>query len=360
MSSIVNTFSSYYAGLSQRRTVAELNGELTRAAEEVSTGLKADVYRALGRRSAESLSLHDGIRRTEDFVTSNTLLSGRLDIAASALKSVRETGQEVLDLAASNRSAPSHTATTLQSTARAALEALQPQLNASYNRTSLFAGTATAGAPVQPWSEVNPGTGLSPQEVLEGVVGGGFADAADAAAKAAEVAALFDGSNADRPERNFKATFYNGTPQAQADGTPSPRQSARVAEDETLEYGVQANDPAFRDLLRGLSMMAAVDVSRIEDPNAYAAWMEEAFDALQSGTQGVLEAETRLGAQQARLERTLTGQQDRMALYNSQVLELEGVDPYEAASRMSELQTQLEASYAVTARLSKLSFLNFM
>ncbi|MFN2307540.1 MAG: flagellin, partial [Paracoccaceae bacterium] len=35
-------------------------------------------------------------------------------------------------------------------------------------------------------------------------------------------------------------------------------------------------------------------------------------------------------------------------------------DPYEAATRLNQLQTQLEATYAVTARLSKLSFLNFM
>ena len=39
---------------------------------------------------------------------------------------------------------------------------------------------------------------------------------------------------------------------------------------------------------------------------------------------------------------------------------LETVDPYEAATRLTSAQTQLQASYAVTARLSELSFLNFM
>ena len=39
---------------------------------------------------------------------------------------------------------------------------------------------------------------------------------------------------------------------------------------------------------------------------------------------------------------------------------MEGVDPYEAATRLSALETQLQASYAVTARLSRMSFLNFL
>jgi flagellar hook-associated protein 3 FlgL len=50
----------------------------------------------------------------------------------------------------------------------------------------------------------------------------------------------------------------------------------------------------------------------------------------------------------------------RQDIYKSQVVGLESVDPYEAASRISLLESQLQASYAVTARLSNLSFLYFM
>ena len=60
------------------------------------------------------------------------------------------------------------------------------------------------------------------------------------------------------------------------------------------------------------------------------------------------------------LERTMTAQEDRVAVYESRVLALESVDPYEAASRVSTLQSQLQASYAVTSRLANLSILNFM
>ena len=39
---------------------------------------------------------------------------------------------------------------------------------------------------------------------------------------------------------------------------------------------------------------------------------------------------------------------------------LEGVDPYEASSRLSSLMTQVETAYAMTARIQKLTLLNYL
>ena len=39
---------------------------------------------------------------------------------------------------------------------------------------------------------------------------------------------------------------------------------------------------------------------------------------------------------------------------------LEGVDPYEASSRLSALLTQVETAYAMTARIQKLTLLNYL
>jgi flagellar hook-associated protein 3 FlgL len=39
---------------------------------------------------------------------------------------------------------------------------------------------------------------------------------------------------------------------------------------------------------------------------------------------------------------------------------LEGVDPYEASTRLSQLMTQVETAYAMTARVQKLSLLNYL
>ena len=39
---------------------------------------------------------------------------------------------------------------------------------------------------------------------------------------------------------------------------------------------------------------------------------------------------------------------------------LEGVDPYEASSRLSTLLTQVETAYAMTARIQQLTLLNYL
>ena len=159
--------------------------------------------------------------------------------------------------------------------------------------------------------------------------------------------------------------FYGETrnphnPALTAGGAPQERVVALIDEGVTLNYGVQANDAAFTDLMRGLTMLAAVDVSQISDPDAYAAYVTEAVDAISVGIGGVLAAETQLGAQQKLVEDTSTALEDVNDIYNSRILALEAVDPYEAATRLSQLETQLQSSYAVTARLMNLSLLNFL
>ncbi len=47
-------------------------------------------------------------------------------------------------------------------------------------------------------------------------------------------------------------------------------------------------------------------------------------------------------------------------ILTSQVNSLEAVDPHEAATRVSQLLTQIESSYALTARIMGLSILDYL
>ena len=357
----VRTMSTLDALSSQRRVAADLNMRLSQAATEASTGLKADVFRALGLRASEALSLRAGMARNETFLASNEMLASRLDLTALTLRQTRETAQGFLDLAITNVAEKTQTAGELQHAARMALDRLTGQINTTFRGVPLFAGTDSAQPPLQRWDTPHLVTGLAPRDVLSSTIDTGINDGADAAMKAARLADIFASALTVEPvEENFERSFFNGTPQLADDGTPAPRVIARIDEATTLPHGVQANDPAFTDLLRGLAMLAATDASEIGDPEAYRVWVGEAVGALSSGISGLIEAESRLGSQQQTVDQVLSMQRDRNTLFNSQVLSLEGVDPYEAATRLNQLQTQLEATYAVTARLSRLSFLNYM
>ncbi|MGR3452379.1 flagellin [Pseudooceanicola sp.] len=352
MISLFRSYSTLHSAFTRRQAAADLSRDLAQAQQELSTGFKSDVFSSLGVRTSEALDLRASASRHEAQILANSLLMGRMESMDDALGTIRDAVQTTLELAVPNRDAPLGTVTEVQSAAKTALETLVAQANGTHAGVPLFAGTEQPARVLQGWTEANPATGLSPRDVMDGILAGGLPDAAAASAAIAEIEAAFANASAT-PARNFDATFYNGSPAGSA------RQTAVIGEGDTIDYGVQANDAAFRDTMMGLAMLAAVDPASM-DPGAYEVWMGRAVDALAGGEAGLLEAQTNVGAQQARIETANTRMQDRVDLYKSRILDLEGVDEYEAATRITQLDNQLNASYAVTARLSQLSFLNYM
>lgn len=337
------------SSLTSRRNIADLSQRLDKAGQEVSTGKHADMYRALGPRSAETLAVRAQLTRLDGFVQSNNALARKLESGTNALSDIRASAQAVIDVALQSSSS-GQISGSLQQSAQMALEQIIGTANRSHAGEALFSGIDTDRAPLQPFDEVNPGSGQSPRAMVEALIGAGPSSAADAKALAGALADAFAPTTGD-----FEGTFYNGTP-----ATTPDRLMARIDENETITYGVQANDAGFTELLRGLSMLATVDISQFADAGAAEAWLGEAVSAMSGGSDALLQAETRLGAQQARLDSVMEAQAGKRDLYTGQINAIENVDPYEAATRLTELQTQLEASYMVTSRLSKLSFLNYI
>ena len=111
---------------------------------------------------------------------------------------------------------------------------------------------------------------------------------------------------------------------------------------------------------RLLAMLAATDVAKIDDPAAYETWISTANDRLSAGLAALLDSRMKLDTASARIDEANTRMEDRANLYKNRVAEMVEVDSYEAATTITALETQLQASYAATARLSQLSFLNFM
>ena len=352
----LSTLASLLAG---QQNVRKLTADVQQASQELSTGLRANVYADLGQTATFTLQLRSQMDQTEAFATSNSLLGNKLGVISTALGTVHDSAQSVLSAALANLNSPGDTAKTLQQQARAALDQIVTSLDTTYGGEYLFSGTASDRPPLQGYDQTSPATGQSPQGALAAVVGSGPASAADATAMAAQIDAMFASGNAD-PAQNYQGTFYNGTPALDAAGHPNPRQTAVIAPGQTVSYGVQANDPAIRDVIQGLSMLASTDPSRIADPQAYKTWMNAAVGRLSDGVTGVTGAQATLGSQQQRVEQTGTGQGALKDVLNSRILGYEAADPYEVASRLQVLQNQLQATYQATAQLGRLSILTYL
>ncbi len=353
MLALLRNYSTIHSAYMRRQISADLSRQLATAQKELSTGFKEDPFKDLGTTATEALSLRATINSDDAQIKSNDLLINRMDTMTSSMSSIRETVQGALEIGIANRTGPLGTVSGMQSAARAALEAVLAKANTSHAGVPLFGGVDSSSRPLQPWTKTHPDTGKSPRDVFDEILSGGMATPADTQARVDEVAAAF-ADTSGTAGWNFSETFYNGA------GPTAPRQEAAIGDGAMIDYGVQAGDQAFRKIIQGLAMLASADADQIKDLDSYETWVGSAVDVLASGQTELLEAETWLGAQTAQVETTNQHMLDRKDLYQSRVLDLEGIDAYDAATRISLLETQLQASYAVTARLSQLSFLSYM
>jgi flagellar hook-associated protein 3 FlgL len=67
-----------------------------------------------------------------------------------------------------------------------------------------------------------------------------------------------------------------------------------------------------------------------------------------------------LGTAQDQVARSSERLSLQIDILNTQINALESVDPYEAATRVNSLLTQIETSYALTGRIHALTLLNFL
>jgi len=357
--SSINTVSTLQLSLTTRKYVAEATQALQDASQELSTGVKSDIFGDLGARAAQLLSLRAREDNTQAYISSNEILDSKLQAMLTSVDAVRGQAQGVLETSLINASRPSIGVTALQGEAKSAMGSIIASLNITYNGDYLFAGIDSDAQPLTRWSETNSGTGTSPEAVLQAIVGTGPTTLAEAEDMIDQINAFFDSANAD-PADNFEGTFYSGTPLLDGSGAEAPRVTARIDEGQALEYGVQANDDGFRDMLKGLAMLAVTDVSAIENQEVYARWMEEVNDALSGGLEGGLQTSADIGFNQQVVETTQGRLGDLSLVQTTQISNYEGADPYEAATMVEALQTQLQASYSVTARLASLSLLNYL
>ncbi|PWC37829.1 flagellin [Azospirillum sp. TSO35-2] len=366
---LYNTLSTL--GMSRRLqgTMTHLQLELTRANEEVSTGVHADVSATIGASTGRDIALRNLFDRTDEYIKTTDLLDGRMGMMDSAMTSILTSGTDLLAAASTGLGQQSPTGTSLQIRARGVLDQVVGLLNASAGNSYLFAGTAVDQPPMR--SVDGDKSGLrSPMQIVQDAIasatGGTPAPktAAETAAVITQLDALFAVRDPATPAPapltdSFEGGLYTGTTALQPGGTASPRVSGQPADASTIPYGVQANDPEMRELLEGIYMLAAVDTSKM-NVDAYPDYIRTAVDKLSNGLGNLREATAQLGIQRAQVATLAEQHKTQKSILSIQIDHLEGVDAYEASTRISQLEAQIDATSSATARIAKLHLTNYL
>ena len=356
----VSNISTLGISLQQRSIVLRAQSQIGKVTTEIGTGVKADVARALGSRMGEDVDLRNLMNQYDNYKNSIQIMASRTSIMAEALTKFEDYAVEAFNaIATTANGADSGIIDSIQNAARSALERIMGALNVSSGDRFLFSGVDIEKQPLFTPGQKNPVTGRTPIETIQELIGTPPTDAASAMAAADRIRLAFDGDPSIPAELHFEGTIYNGPPALDAAGNPNPRVRGKTDAETTVEYGIQANDGPFRDILRSLYMIASVDVAAMPK-EARDVYVTEAFNSLSKGIQDLRDVHTALGTQQADLDTAMERNELRMRLLNERVVALETVDPYDAQARLTVLQQQLQASLNLTARLATLNISQYM
>ncbi|CAH2605522.1 Flagellin (modular protein) (plasmid) [Rhodovastum atsumiense] len=171
--------------------------------------------------------------------------------------------------------------------------------------------------------------------------------------------ALVDTSGATPQPAGTPALTSSFTGTAYVAGDDGKRSQVMIGATSTISYDVKANKSDFRSLMQGLSMLSLLDSDKLD--NAAKKNLLEKAGSLLTGVQSQISVTAGvLGSTQQRLDRAATIQQSASNATVKQILQYEQADTYTDAQKLQTLQVQLQATYAITASLSKLSLVNYI
>jgi flagellin-like hook-associated protein FlgL len=149
------------------------------------------------------------------------------------------------------------------------------------------------------------------------------------------------------------------------DSAPSARDTAlvRIDKGQSVSVGAQANEAGFRGLLSQLAVLASSTFSAdATDRRRYGAMTERVRTALTpaEGAQTLDRIGIDLGQASATMGTAKERHAGTRALLQDALGGIESASPEEVGAQILQLQTRLQASYATTSLLSKLSLVNYL
>jgi flagellar hook-associated protein 3 FlgL len=350
--------SSFAAPLQQEYLIQAMNTQLNTLTAEASSGRKTNPAGAMGNNAALLYSLQMQADQQNVLQTTATNAVNQLDAAQTALTGIAAAVQTIANASISTTTATSQGETAVASQAASTMSQVLDLLNTQYDGNALFAGDATSTPPMQsvdapggPLAAVNamlsaavaanggqPLTAANVQNLLTGPDG---------------LSSIFNNTNSN-PALNYNSAFYT----APDDGKPT---QVLIGLNQTVSYGVKGNQPAFTNLMQGLSMLTLLGAPSTQlDSTAKSAILAQAGPMIGQAQNQLIIQQGQLGSVQAQLQQVATVQQTAAGNTMQQITTFESADEAAVATQLNALQAQLQASYQVTADLSQLTLSHYL
>lgn len=323
--------------LSSRHSNVRLKQQIQQHSHELTTGLAFNTSRHLGGDMSQLAIIEHDLRLSETMRQTNAeaiLRSGAKQSALGLIDQHLDVTFEALATVGLNEGALA--GNTASATAGHAFRSIVDALNTQAGHQSLFAGSATDHPALidadTMFADLRTAlTGLSTLTDVDVTLENWF----------------------DNPTGAFATLAYTG------DGGDPP--AFQLSADTFVSDGIRADDDRLRTALKAVAKAAlAYDPSIGLSDDLARAMTQSAVDAVFVAKDGLIEMRAELGAIEERIEAATVENSARKTALDVARNQLLGVDSYDAASRLEATQFQLESLYATTARLSRLSLLEYL
>ncbi|MBO6718588.1 MAG: flagellar hook-associated family protein [Rhizobiaceae bacterium] len=342
--------SSYNTNQAVRTHLMKMQAELVKVEREVVTGRVADAGLKLGSRTGHSISLQRDVERLSGIIDSNSLASSRLSAIQHGLQSLSDLSQTFLSTmtaAVSGSVSPSIAKTE----AISAITTITGVLNSSMNGENLFAGINTDVTPINDFFA----TGSPARTAMEAAFATHFGFAYNSAAADGVDAAAMENFLTTVIEPQFMGADWTTNWSNASDETIT----ARISMNETASASVSANFEGARRV-----MMAAASVAVFFDgslnANALNSVVEHAASMTARGVSAIGQEQAKTGIVEQRITNASERLQMQINIFEGKISDLEGVDAYEASTRVSTLLAQIETAYTLTSRIRQLSLVRYL
>lgn len=308
-----------------------MQSRIQKLEQQVASGQKASSFVELGTQAGVDIALHNEARSIDTYRTNNEIVVSRMAAMDQAMTAIHDAAEKVKSDAYAL--GPSDTQReALVDSANSAFGATVNALQTAVGGRSLFGGDQTDVVPI---------------------VSSVFSDLQT------NIAALSNPLDATAVQGAIQSFFASSANYYQGGNAINP---AAVDKHLTVDYGILATDPAFRDTLEGLATLALTprpDGVNTTDAQ-YASVVQGAAGLLSQGVGQLNELVSTNGSNQALVQSTNQQHDATLTLLGTRINDLEQTDMSQAASALSLLRTQLEATYSMTANINSLSLVNYL
>ena len=135
--------------------------------------------------------------------------------------------------------------------------------------------------------------------------------------------------------------------------------SAVISPGQSVTTSVTAYEIAFRQLASAYTSIADLGIDNLNGSTQQTV-ISNALQQVSGAIQGITNMQSELGFSQSQITSANKALETQVSTINNTVSNLDGVDPYKAAEKLTNLTTQLETAYSLTSRISKLGLVNYL